>query len=142
MSHAFDEAVAAARTYFQDETISKARLREDNRARDVALVRNWVAAFIRARDPKHYSYPLIGGMLNKHHSSVIHMIRSAHVDFGALIFEEYAPEQFKRIDASRAVVVSVNRATLIARGEVRLHRALDEIRNTLFKNGSGWGVVA
>lgn len=87
----FDEAIEAARTFFQNTAINRKSVLKRSKARPIVIQRKFVAAYLRARDPRHWSYPNIASRLGqKDHTTAIHYIRHAHELWGETLFVKLA----------------------------------------------------
>lgn len=139
MSTALEDAVKAARVYFADHDISVGFIKLKTKERRVVSVRNFVMAYMRARDPKRYSLPVIQRCMGfRDHTTVLNGIRNAHRDYGQVLFQRLNMERLK--DGGRfhsipqAEHTAVTLEEIIARGEFLMHQE----RAIQFVNGQGW----
>lgn len=135
----FNEAVDAARTYFGDSEITPKLVRKKRKTRRIVMVRNWVMAYMRARDPRRFSYPVIARIIGfSDHTTVIHGIRKAHTEYGEVLFRRLTlnrlQEQHKPLEVPQAIHISLTVENILNRGEQLLKAELA----TEFLNGKGW----
>ena len=132
-----DEAIEAAQTYFQDYRIDRKRVRKQSKERKYVRVRSFVAAFMRARDPSKFSYPVIARALDKKdHTTVLHAVRQAHKEWGERLFLKLAavrPVETGEPESIEQPFHSVSPAEILAVGERNMAR---------FINGKGWEQAA
>lgn len=138
MSTVLEDAIEAARTFFEDDRISKRSIQRACKERKYSRPRHFVAAFIRARDPNRFSYPMIARFMNrKDHTTALYHERKAHEIWGRSLFTKLAavrpveptppetPEQLIHRTASEEEI--------LRQGELNLHKWL---------NGDEWRLTA
>ncbi len=138
MTTAFEDAVEAAQTFFRSSRIDKHWIWKICKERKYVEPRQFVCAFMRARDPNKYSYPLIANAIKrKDHTTVIVAIRQAHKRWGQSLFMKLAAVSVVGSEDQdtfeQPVHISVTEDELLAIGEINLSR---------FVNGKGWEVAA
>lgn len=127
-----DDAVDAARVFFQNPNITKRSIWKRSKSPKYTEPRHFVCAFIRARDPQRFSYPVIARLTRrKDHTSCLNSVQRAHKEWGAQLFQKLALTVVEQApqEGSAQVVHSVSAEALLAIGEANLAR---------FFNGKGW----
>lgn len=137
MKTTFDEAIEAARTYFRNDRISRADVCKASKERKYVRLRGFIAAYMRASDPKKFSYPMIARFLKySDHTSVMNVIGNAHAEWGERLFVKLAgvkPVEAISPEGCAQEIHSPTYENLIEIGEANLAR---------FRNGKGWERVA
>lgn len=132
-----DEAIEAARTFFENDSIRRQSVWKKTKEPRYVRVRWFVAAFMRARDPNKFSYPVIANALkHKDHTTALHGVRNAHENWGERLFLRLAavrPVHASCTDTFEQQVHSVAQEEILAIGEANLAR---------FVSGKGWGQAA
>lgn len=139
----FEEAVNAAKVYFGDPEITLKTVRRKRKMKRVVMVRNWVMAYMRARDSKRFSFPVIARILGfSDHATVMNGVKNAHAQFGEVLFRRITLDRLQSvytpIRPPQAVHIAPKYDDMIRRG-LELLRAETE---TAWVNGKGWGVAA
>ena len=86
-----EEAIEAARTFFDDPSITKKTVWKRSKMRRFVRIRFFICAYLRAKDPKRYSYPVIANAIKMNdHTTCIHGVTQAHERWGADLFIKLA----------------------------------------------------
>ena len=114
-----EEAILAARVFFQDEGIKKSTVWKKSKERRYTRLRAFCSAYLRAKDHKRYSYPVIAKAIKvKDHTTAINAKDRAHEMWGADLFVRLAAV---RVVANvGAKVYSPNRQQIIRAGEANM----------------------
>lgn len=132
-----DEAIEAAQTFFQNYNINKRWIWKQSKERKFVEARFFVCAFMRARDPKKFSFPVIARAIKRSdHTTALNAVRMAHEFWGERLFLKLAavrPVETTPEQTSPHVVHEVTAEELLAVGEANLAR---------FVNGKGWEQAA
>ena len=131
-----DDAIEAAQTFFKDPRITRKWIWQRSKRREHVEPRHFICAFIRARNPQHYSYPMIARLTKRgDHTSALNSVRWAHKRWGHAIFVKLAAVEVVEVEQADTaqVVHSPGQDEIIAIGEANLTR---------FVNGAGWEQVA
>ena len=82
-----EEAIEAAKVFFDDPSITKKTVWKKTKERRFVRTRFFVCAYLRAKDPKRYSFPVIANAVKlRDHTSVINGVKKAHAAWGADLF--------------------------------------------------------
>ena len=135
------EAVGVARAHFLNEDITVEFVRRNTKERMVTEVRYFIIAYIRACDPKRYSYPMMARIVGLgHHTTVLHGLRRAHRIWGEAYFKRLAFGRLTKGASStqipQAIHIAPSMSDILARGEELLRSELAAVR--VFTNGQGW----
>lgn len=129
----FDEAIEAAQTFFENPNITRKMVVRQSKERKFVRLRRFVAAFMRARDPDRFSYPVIARLLKKKdHTTILHAVRQAHKEWGERFFIKIAairPVEKAKTDTIEQPVHSVSAEQIDEVGAANLDK---------FVNGRGW----
>lgn len=86
-----DEAIEAARVFFQRESISRNSIWKKSKEPIYTQPRFFVCAYMRAKNPRHFSYPVIAAAIKRSdHTTVLNGIRAAHKLWGERTFVRLA----------------------------------------------------
>jgi hypothetical protein len=133
----FDEAIEAAQTFFENPNITRKMVTKQSKERKFVRLRWFVAAFMRARDPQRFSYPVIMRLLKKKdHTTILHAVRQAHKEWGERFFVKIAairPLEQAKTDTIEQPVHRVSAEDIDAIGAANLAK---------FVNGHGWEAAA
>lgn len=129
-----DEAIEAAQTFFNDKRINKDRIWRLSKERRYAHPRHFVCAFMRARDPNKFSYPVIANAVKRaDHTTALNSVRKAHKLWGQALFIKLAAVSAVDADDGDTSEQLMHRSAsfdeIMVTGEANLAR---------FTNGSGW----
>jgi len=88
---AFKDALEEARAFFNKPELSKHQVQKKTKVRGIVRIRWFMMAYMRARDPNHYSYPIIARSFNlSDHTTAMHGVKKAHEEWGRSIFQKLA----------------------------------------------------
>lgn len=137
------QAVNVTANYFQDGEITASYLRERGKSREIFLPRCFAVAYVRAVDPKRFSFPVLARMFHrKDHTTMMYAVRKAHEVWGEQLFRRLAMDRadldYDRIRPPQAIHIAPSYDAMIARGK-HLMRTEIALR---FLNGEGWSVAA
>lgn len=129
-----DEAIEAAQTFFNDERINRGRIWRLSKERRYAHPRHFVCAFMRARDPNKFSYPVIANAVKRSdHTTALNSVRRAHKLWGQALFIKLAAVSAVDADDGDTSEQLMHRSAsfdeIMVTGEANLAR---------FTNGTGW----
>lgn len=138
----FKHAVEAAKVFFCDDSIDPASVRHKTKHRPTVRLRWYVMAYLRAIDPKRYSYPVIANVVGlDHHTTAMHGINKAHETWGedhflqeVLFLSSDAKKRRARIDGHRFVKASA--ADILDAGPQLMARQMK------FVSKRGWEAAA
>ena len=128
---AFNDALSEARAFFRNPKLTKAMVTKRSKVRSLVRIRWFMMAFMRARDPLHYSYPMIASAFGlKDHTTALHGVRNAHKEWGEHLFRKLALQVVEPIlDHEAQVVHSVATVeALIAIGEAGMASFVNDRR--------------
>ena len=133
---AFNDALEEAKLFFNKSFLTREFVSNRRKTRGLVRIRWFMMAYMRARDPNHYSYPVIASAFKlKDHTTAIYGVRKAHENWGKTLFTRLAavavvesPERNEQ-----PMHTSVGAEELLMIGENNLAR---------FMNGTGWEAAA
>lgn len=126
-----DEAIEAAQTFFQNDSINKKWIWKQSKERKYVEARFFVCAFMRARDPGKFSYPVITRAIKRSdHTTAINAVRVAHERWTERLFLKLAavrPVEPKQPETPEQLIHrTASEEEILRKGDENLHRALNK----------------